>query len=159
MEVLAVLLVIAVIASFAVPVVKSVRRTMRYQKAKAAGIQLAEAIRSFYTDSKGCLQFHDSEALGFSGADAAAGGACPSNNPIRTGIPVCSDEAKAATAPTAVFTCGYLSAKMFVDLPYTFKVYDPRITENGEFVTGTENMTDGRYFTVNRDMTITEDDD
>lgn len=157
MEILAVLLVIAVIASFAVPIVKSVRREMNYQKAKAAGVQLAEAVRSLYTDSKGCLEFHeDEENAGFSGADAASGD-CPDNNPVKTGVPICDDTIPKLT-PTSVFRCGYLSTKMFVDLPYTFKVLDPRIREDGAFIIGTENGTE-RSFTVNQDMTITESDD
>ena len=91
MEILAVLLVIAVIASFAMPIVKSVREEMRYQKAKAAAVQLAEAVRSFYTDSKGCLTFDtpDAEDNGFSGADAGVSTTCPNDNPIQTGVPTC----------------------------------------------------------------------
>ena len=165
MEILAVLLVIAVIASFAVPLIKSVRREMQYQKAKAAGVQLAEAVRSFYADSKGCFVFHDAESdqSVFYGADAA-GGSCPNNNPVKTGVPNYCPEG-AAGGPQAVFACGYLSPKIFVDLPYNFKVLDPRNNyeddgfAEGSFVKGMENMDGGRWFVVNRDMTITEDDD
>lgn len=149
MEILAVLLVIAVVASFAVPLIKSVRREMRYQKAKAAGVQLAEAVKSFYTNTKGCLATGE-----FSGADTA-GVTCPADHSASTGIPGgCSGGA------TVVFGCGYISPKMFVDLPYTFTVSDPRSEDSeGVLVTGTENMEGGRSFTINRDMTITEDDD
>ncbi len=147
MEILAVLLVIAVVASFAVPVIKSVRREMRYQKAKAAAVQLAEAVRSFYTDTKGCLA-----SGSFVGPDAS-GVSCPAGHSVLTGVP-----GSCGGGATVVFGCGYISPKMFVDLPYTFQVFDPR-SETGVFVTGTENMTDGHSFTINRDMTITEDDD
>ena len=154
MEILAVLLVIAVIASFAVPLIKSVRREMRYQKAKAAAVQLAEAVRSFYTDTKGCLATTDptTQPDGFFGPDAASG-TCPEI--AKTGIPC-----RQTVAATAVFGCGYISPKMFVDLPYNFVVEDPRTSENNVFITGTEQgETDGRWFKVNRDMTITEADD
>lgn len=151
MEILAVLLVIAVIASFAVPLVKSVREEMRYQKAKAAGVQLAEAVRSFYTDSKGCFDLSSS----FHAADAT-GGTCPSNNPIKTGIPSCSESDKAKLGD--IFACGYLSPKMFVDLPYTFTVSDPRSSEDEVFIRGDESGTE-RWFIVKRDMTIKEDEE
>lgn len=45
MEILAVLLVIAVVASFAVPIIRSVRSEMRYQRAKTAALKIAEAMR------------------------------------------------------------------------------------------------------------------
>lgn len=153
MEILAVLLVIAVIASFAVPLIKSVREEIRYQKAKAAAVQLAEAVRSFYTDSKGCLTFDQNPEEGFFGADAASG-TCPNNSPIKTGLPFCGTEGKAR--PKDIFDCGYISPKMFVDLPYTFTVFDPR-NETGVFVIGSGEG--DRSFTVNRDMTISEEDD
>lgn len=150
MEILAVLLVIAVIASFAVPLVKSVRREMRYQKAKAAAVQLAEVVRSFYTDSKGRLAAGGS----ITPETAANPGECPTDNPIRTGVPnPGTDDVK------IVIACDYISAKMFVDLPYTFYVVDPRTSTDGAFVTGTEfGESSPRSFTVNRDMTITEED-
>lgn len=157
MEILAVLLVIAVIASFAVPLIKSVRREIRYQRAKSAGVQLAEAVRSFYTDAKGCFKFDTDTTNGFTGTEAAAA-TCPNTNPISTGSSTCEDADKAA--PTAVFGCNYLSAKMFVDLPYRFTVLNPRASDNDEFIIGTENVGSGnvgsgaRQFVIYRDMTI-----
>lgn len=153
MEILAVLLVIAVIASFAVPLIKSVRREMRYQKAKAAAVQLAEAVRSFYTDTKGCLATgNPAGSEGFFGPDAA-NGTCPdiakAGVPCRTEVPI-----------TSVFGCGYISPKIFVDLPYQFEVLDPRIQDDGTFIRATEHgETSPRSLVVNRDMTITEDED
>lgn len=150
MEILAVLLVIAVIASFAVPIIKSVRREMRYQKAKAAAVQLAEAVRSYYTNTKGCLATGD-----FYGEDA--GGSCPNTLSAKTGIPDnCGNESNPVKY---LFGCGYISPKVFVDLPYNFLVVDPR--DNDFFIKGTEQGegNNGRWFQINRDMTITEDDD
>ena len=155
MEILAVLLVIAVIASFAVPMIKSVRREMRYQKAKAASVQLAEAVRSFYTDTKGCLTTGE-----FHGTDSA-GGTCPTGHPIKTGVPPTGDTRPECTGGvTVVFKCGYISPKMFVDLPYQFEVLDPRVQDDGAFIRATEQgETSPRSLVVNRDMTITEDED
>lgn len=154
MEILAVLLVIAVVASFAVPLVKSVRREMRYQKAKAAGIQLAEAVRSFYTDTKGCLA-----SGSIHGADTA-NRSCPQTHSIKTGVP---GSCGSSSAPVEyLFGCGYVSSKIFVDLSYTFNVASKEsIKENDILVTGTEDVSSGetpRTFIVNRDMTVTEDD-
>jgi len=153
MEILAVLLVIAVIASFAVPVVKSVRREMRYQKAKVAGMQLAEAVRSFYTDTKGCLAIDEE---GFYAPDAAEATVCPANHTITTGVPGnCESNLKARI----VFACNYISPKMFIDLPYTFRVYDPRVYSTmGTFIEGDEEGSERKFF-INRDMTINEDED
>lgn len=166
MEILAVLLVIAVIASFAVPLIQSVRRDVRLQKAKAAGIELAEAVRSFYTDTKGCLATTDDNS--FQGAQTAPAevGACPATHPIKTGIPpgngICSE-----TNARIVFACDYISSKMFVDLPYEFKIYDPRAEASSQldsegnkvykFITGKESVSAAekpRCFTVFRDMQV-----
>ena len=78
---------------------------------------------------------------------------------IKTGIPGnCGN----STDPVEyVFGCGYISPKMFVDLPYTFTVFNPRSEDSeGILITGAESgIEGGRSFTINRDMTITEDDD
>ena len=54
MEVLAVLLVIAVVVSFAVPVLRAIISEVNYQRAKTAGVKMAEAIRIFYKDREHC---------------------------------------------------------------------------------------------------------
>ena len=47
MEILAVLLVIAVVTTFAVPVIKSVRKEVQYRQATFAAAKMAEAVRAF----------------------------------------------------------------------------------------------------------------
>ena len=151
MEILAVLLVIAVIASFAVPLFKSIRRDIGLQRAKSAGIELAESVRSFYRDSKGCFPIGE-----FDGADVA-GANCPAGHSISTGIP---DSCGAQNEDHAkdVFGCGYISPKIFVDLPYTFTVLDPSGAENAPFITGKENNgssgEESFCFTVFRNMVV-----
>ena len=163
MEMLAVLLVIAVIASLTVPLMQSVRRDMRYQKAKAAGMQLAEAIRSFYTDTKGCLPITPAESSGFYAPDAADATVCPPNHTISTGVRnQCGEDN--GLHERIVFACNYVSPKMFVDLPYRFQVMDPRPSggNNEVFIVGTEMLSDeetGRTFTIYRDMTFSEDEE
>ena len=155
MEILAVLLVIAVVASFTVPVIKSVRREMRYQKAKTAGVQIAEAVRSFYTDTKGCLV---SNMTGFLGGDMMTS-SCNNTNPIKTGIPA-SENSDNCGGVNALFGCKYISTKVFTDLPYTFYVADKANLD--EFlVKGVENPggENARWFSITRDMVIVEDDD
>ena len=171
MEILAVLLVIAVIASFAVPLIKSVRREMRYQQAKAAGVQLAEAVRSFYADTKGCLATSKEDSEGFSTEDVVGASlACPEKHPIAKGIPgsLVSNNCdnNEGLYERIVFACNYISPKIFTNLPYTFKVLDPRRNDYPDevaeaFVKGTENASSGdkpREFVVHRDMTVTEDE-
>ncbi|MBR2082655.1 MAG: type II secretion system protein [Elusimicrobiaceae bacterium] len=156
MEILAVLLVIAVVASFAVPLVKSVRREVRYQRAKAAAVQLAEAVRSFYSDTKGCLPTVDSDdPIDASVVSPSWAGTCPTDHTIKTGVPgSCTGENK-----KVLFACDYISTKVFSDLSYKFAISDPRGAD-GTFITGTEQgESKNKEFYVNRDMTITESDD
>ena len=165
MEILAVLLVIAVIASFAMPLIKSVRREMRYQQAKAAGVQLAEAVRSFYTDTKGCLAISNASEKGLYAPTAAETTACPGQHPITTGERGSSTDDNCGNNgglyESIVFACNYISPKMFVSLPYYFKVLDPRA--DGEiFIEAKEDVLDEegpRSFVIYRDMTVKETED
>lgn len=117
MEILAVLLVIAVLASFVVPVVRTVMAEIRYHQAKVAGIKMAEAIRIFYKDSRGYRiggYIYGTEA-GTTIATSAE--AC--NNPAVSGIP--SESGGNSVDVEQLFYCNYLSAKDFSGLSdYTF---------------------------------------
>ena len=53
MEILAVLLVIAVVVSMAVPVLRSVRYEVKNGQAKNAAHKLAQAVRTYYQVSRG----------------------------------------------------------------------------------------------------------
>ncbi len=121
MEILAVLLVLAVIASFAVPVVRSVLDEARYRKARVAATKMAEAMRSFYRSSRGTMVTGS-----LVGNDAAnLTGDCV--NPALSGLPTRSFSGAnlspvGPTSPTVedLFRCQYLSAKDFAGLKYEF---------------------------------------
>lgn len=114
MEMLAVILVIAVVVSMAAPVFRSVRYEMKNSQAKAAAKKMAEAIKSYYQANRG--------------QKINAANACftPSTLTILT---TCSSSAGATGIPgqsvlpvnvEELFSCGYLSWKDFESLPYKF---------------------------------------
>ncbi len=129
MEMLAVLLVIAIVLSFAVPAYRSVRYEMYYQRAKTSAVKMAEAIRSYYQQTKGYVITGSFTGLG-TGTDSVQGILDSSNtcdNPAATGIPS-SEETRTSTVDQ-LFKCGYLNGKDFVGLPYRFTVCDPLSAE------------------------------
>ena len=127
MEMLAVLLVIAIVLSFAVPAYRSIRYEMYYHRAKTAAVKMAEAIRSYYQQTKGYVITDGSSFTGTgSGTDSVAGilgSSDTCNNPAATGIP--STEGTRTSTVEQLFKCGYLNAKDFVGLPYRFSACDP----------------------------------
>lgn len=108
MEILAVLLIIAVVLSFAIPAFRSVRFEQRNSQAKAGVKKLSEAVRSFYQNSKG-VKISGS----FSGTDLSSIPSC--QNLGASGIP-----GSGSVSPTELFACGYLNINDFAGLPYTF---------------------------------------
>lgn len=115
MEVLAVILVLAVVTTLAAPVFKSVRYEMRQAQAKVAAKKLAEALKTYYQVSRGgkiyaCFDATDADVTQTTTA-------C--SNPSATGIPQTTAPTTLTTAKQ-LFACGYLSSKDFVGLPYTF---------------------------------------
>lgn len=119
MEVLAVVVLLAMVVSFAAPAYRAVRFDMKHSQAKLAAKKLAEAVRSYYQVSRGgtiqaCFRGTD--------VDGLAGGTCV--NPAATGIPQ-------TTAPSALntaeqlFACGFLTVKDFKGSPYRFCTYRP----------------------------------
>lgn len=157
MEILAVILVIAVVASFAVPVYSAIRAEVRHQKAQSAGLKMGEAIRAFYQDSKGFLIYPPAGSTGMTGAQIAAlaDGTC--QNPASYGIPS-AYLSEATPDMRQLFYCGYLSKKDFIGLPYTFI---PNTTDPHEGILLTVTGTDdagrkyaGHSFTVLRDSSI-----
>lgn len=112
MEILFVLLVIALIISFAVPAIRSVRYDVYNSKAKAALRKLAEARRSYYQYTKG-----SDVSGGFSASpqeSVYAGTEC--NNVAASGIP----GARVPSDLGQLFACGFLDWKDFAGLPYSF---------------------------------------
>lgn len=115
MEILFVLLVIALIISFAVPAFRSVRFDVKNARAQAAVKKLAEARRSFYQYSKG-----SDIAVGTFTGDSAKGLAsqtCTEN--VSSGIPGARN---AASGVAQLFACGFLNWKDFAGLPYVFSI-------------------------------------
>ena len=109
MEILAVLLIIAVILSFAVPAFRSVRFEQRNSQAKAGVKKLSEALRSFYQNSKG-VKITGS----FTGDGLTSVGTCQDLG--ASGVPGTGKTADI----TQLFFFVYLNANDFAGLPYTF---------------------------------------
>ena len=112
MEILFVLLVIALVISFATPAIRSVRYDVYNSRAKTALRKLAEARRSYYQYTKG------SDVTGsFSAAyenSIYSGTSC--NNVAASGIPGSRTDSDVGQ----LFACGFLDWKDFANLPYTF---------------------------------------
>lgn len=122
MELLAVLLVIAVVVSMAAPVFRAVRYEIKNSQAKNAAKKMAEAMHSYYQASRGhkvtgC--FTPTASAGLTLIKTAAS-ACTS--PGATGIPASS--VRESVNVSQLFACGYLSYKDFMSLPYEFCAND-----------------------------------
>ena len=113
MEILFVLLVIALVVSFAVPAIRSVRYDVYNSRAKAALKKLAEARRSYYQQTKG------SDISGrFSGSVAESYASYTCQAVAASGIP----GSRRNSAVSQLFACGFLDWKDFDGLPYTFYI-------------------------------------
>ena len=126
MEVLFVLLIVALVASFAVPAIRSVRYDVRNSQAKTALKKLLAARRSFYQNTKGGSfglepSFQAKDAQSFAAEECTQ---------ASTGIP-----AKDTNLPISninqLFACGYLNWKDFASLPYTFFLCNPQSATAG----------------------------
>lgn len=125
MEVLAVLLVLAVVVSMTAPVLRSARLEIKNAQAKTATKKLAEAVKSYYQNSRGrevqaC--FTPTTSAGLTVIQTAAS-SCVS--PSASGKPNKSTTATVDSTAAPLFACGFLSYKDFVSLPYTFCSYKP----------------------------------
>lgn len=121
MELLAVLLVIAVVVSMAAPVFRAVRYEIKNSQAKNAAKKMAEAMHSYYQASRGhkvkendC--FTPTTAAGLNVIKTAAS-ACTS--PGAEGVPAYK-KTTGTVEVKQLFACGYLSYKDFMSLPYEF---------------------------------------
>lgn len=121
MEILAVLLVIAVVVSMAMPMFRAVRYEIKNSQAKNAAKKMAEAMLSYYQDSRGRLLtgcFTPTQTAGETLIKTAVT-AC--NFAGATGIPAYKRSGGITEdAVSQLFACGYLSYKDFVSLPYNF---------------------------------------
>ena len=131
MEVLAVLLILAVVVSFAMPGIRFIRDEVQYTQAKNAAVKMADAMRSYYRDSKGVRVKGTLEgkkaagSLNQSVSEVVAEGKC---TVVNTGIP--NYTANGRDAIKQLFTCDYLSPKDFVGLPYQFNASDALYEDN-----------------------------
>lgn len=121
-EVLAVLLIIAVVASMTVPLLRKVNYQVKNSQAKTAALKLAEALRSYYQTNRGytieSTTFSPTNADNFQNIIMATPSEC--NSPVATGIP--STASRPAQEVKQLFACGYLSFKDFKGLPYKFVI-------------------------------------
>lgn len=115
MEILFVLLVIALIISFAVPAFRTVRFDVKNARAQAALKKLAEARHSFYQYSKGADV--KGSFVGDGAKDLAKPEECTEGMP--SGIP---GKERASVEVGQLFACGFLNWKDFAGVPYTFQV-------------------------------------
>lgn len=128
MEILAVLLVIAVVVSMAVPVFRAVRFEIKNGQAKTAAKKLSDAMRSYYQVSRGLgVQQACFTPTTTAGKNTVMAGAGTCVSPTSDGIPYQNSAAGNASRPAVsqLFACGYLSYKDFVSLPYEFCTCNP----------------------------------
>ena len=122
MEILFVLLVIALVLSFALPAFRAIRYDVQNSKAKNALMKLAEARRSFYQYNKGM----DIASTGGEGnsyfetnkvSSYTASTCLPTT--ATTGIPAI---VQSSAAVSQLFACKFLDWHDFEGLPYTFYI-------------------------------------
>lgn len=130
MELLAVLLVIAVVVSMAAPVFRAVRYEIKNSQAKTAAKKMAEAMHSYYQATRGykvtgCFipTQPDGKTIILTPASACA-------SPGADGIPAYK-KSRSADGIKQLFACGYLSYKDFASLPYEFCANDSESFPSG----------------------------
>ena len=116
MEILFVLLVIALIVSFALPALRTVRFDIKNSRAKAAVKKMAEARRSYYQYMRGGMI----EVSSFNAETTDMSNATCTNNMRASGKP----GVHTSSSIEDLFGCGFLNWKDFVGLPYTFYICD-----------------------------------
>lgn len=167
MEILAVVLIVALVASMAIPVYHTVRNEMRYNQARAAAAKMADALRSFYVRSRGASITANScfTPTTSAGANVIFEKTC--SDITASGIPGNKSCSSPYCHVKQLFACGYLSYRDFASLPYEFCVCDPNgsatscASKSGLLVrvTGTSDAGkyDGKSFSFDKNMTFTEE--
>ena len=157
MEMLAVVLLIALFTSFALPIYRSIRYEVYHNRAEQAAVKMAEAMRSFYTRTKGILitgSFDPSitsKSGDIEGSDIMSTAASQCTDKLSSGIPnetLPEDELKIKD----LFACGYLSYQDFQSLPYVFTAHGRDtvlVTATGKEKAGKYN---GKTISVDRTM-------
>lgn len=118
MELLAVLLVIAVVVSMAAPVFRAVRYEIKNSQAKNAAKKMAEAMHSYYQASRGYKVTGSFTPTTVAGLNLIKTAPSTCNSPGATGIP--ASTSGGSVDVSQLFACGYLSYKDFMSLPYEF---------------------------------------
>lgn len=127
MEILAVLLIIAVIVSAAVPVFRAIRFDVKNAQAKTAAKKLAEAVRSYYQASKGSAIEEKCFSPSSTWYSTVTSASCTAPN--TSGIPNQSIGAEVSESEVSqLFACGFLTVKDFVSSPYKYCVCKPGTT-------------------------------
>ena len=116
MEILFVLLVIALVVSFALPALRTVRFDIKNSRAKAAVKKMAEARRSYYQYMRGG-KIQDGAM--FNAETSMQNASC--TNLRASGKP---GNSSTAVEISELFGCGFLDWKDFAGLPYTFYICD-----------------------------------
>ncbi len=122
MEILAVLLVIAVVVSMAAPVFRAIRFEVKNSQAKAAASKLAQQMRTYYQISRGRVVGGSFDASDSNVIFTTA--ACV--EPNVTGVPSKKSGEADKVDVKQLFACGYLTGKDFSGLPYTFYLCSPK---------------------------------
>ncbi len=128
MEMLAVILLIAVVVSMAVPVFRTVRYEVKNSQAKTAARKLAEAMRSYYQVSRGLgVKQECFSPTTSSGKSLVLTAASNCASPTSDGIPYQNTSVTNASRPSVgqLFACGYLSSRDFLGIPYEFCTCNP----------------------------------
>lgn len=117
MELLAVLLVIAVVVSMAAPVFRAVRYEIKNSQAKNAAKKMAEAMHSYYQASRGYKVHKNGGCFTPTTDNVIKTDPSKCESPGAKGIPA---SAGGRVEVSQLFACGYLSYKDFISLPYEF---------------------------------------
>lgn len=126
-EMLFVLLLIALLISFALPAFRAVRFDIKNSRTQNALAKLAEARLSFYQSTKGwdiaTVENHSPDlAFSFTGDEVKGFAAEICDSPSLSGKP--SHGESSIKSVKELFACGFLDWHDFVDLPYTFYICD-----------------------------------
>ncbi len=172
MEVMAVVLVIAVVASFALPAIREARKMVRYQRAKAGASKMAQAMRTYYQNSKGYLPVdcgHPASSDSSHGSGCCVGevGSAGDYETLSQAVrdtchassPSIDRERKNVAYAGELFACGFLSPKDFLSLGkyYNFCMVDPFATTTKNELIRVLDASDRKVvITVKRDMTVVE---
>lgn len=143
MEILAVLLIIAVIVSAAVPVFRAIRFDVKNTQAKTAAKKLAEAVRSYYQASRGSAIEEGCFTPNSSWHSTVTSASCTAPN--TSGVPNQSIGTDVSDSEVKqLFACGFLTVKDFVSSPYKYCVCNP----NSSYASGDCAVGEQVYVTV-----------